>query len=166
MTKRSGVLVLLCALLMSGCGKSDDSDGSDESRGPGGTTSSEADRSTEPTATPVEILRRIKGCAIQDGAVIGEQDMNGNLYASCELPPVDYSPDYAPAVPTVTARVVGVDPRTLTVEDYPVIAQDDSDRTILGDDFFLNVSAEPEALALVDVDAIADQVGGEALPFP
>ncbi|MAY98470.1 hypothetical protein [uncultured Nocardioides sp.] len=157
---------VLAALLVTGCGG-----GTDGEEQPDGSTAAAPDAAgsdvaTESEVNPVDVLRMVPDCTIGAGVESGEPDMNGNLYASCEIEDVEftdgddrYTTDVgvtARAVPPEAARELGYD---------DLITPDDSHKVIAGDGFFLVLTASPAAFGTgaVDVEEIAAAVEGQVL---
>jgi hypothetical protein len=87
---------------------------------------------------------------------MGQPDINGNMYAGCELPPTNES------VPHVTVRAI--DPSQLD-GSYEDALPDDAHKVIYGKGFYVNVTGQPSDFAsgAIDVASIADVVGGEVI---
>lgn len=142
--------IALALTLGAGCSSASDQSGT------GGQSSDEARRSRLAT-NPVEVLKKVHGCKIDAGVTVGQPDINGNRYASCSLPGHEDA---------VTARSVGVDPRTIKTEYQELMTPDDTHSVLLGSDFFVVVRvAEPGDLVQIDVAGIADAVGGSVVPL-
>jgi hypothetical protein len=145
------VVAIFTAGLVTSCG---DDDAAPQDRtaveGAGGGESSQGG---DEAPNPVDILKKIEGCVLEPGVTVGEDDINGNRYASC------FIKDYI----DVTARTFTLDPFPI----YPELLEpDDSHRVVLGDNFMVNVTADPSAFAAdVDMGEIAAAVGGEEIPL-
>lgn len=142
MSKLAGTL-LVALFVLTGCGSSDEE--------PSAGSSSKAPVGA---VNPVEVLKDIPGCDPGDTVPEGYLDMNDNRWASCDVNGAD-----------ITARAV--DPSEIGPEYQDAITQDDA-QIIHGDGFYLNVGALPEKFAdgTVDVEAIAEAVGGEVVQVP
>ena len=86
---------VLATLLLVGCGGETTGAGTNDSGTPAESgTSAEGD--IDPvgsSANPVEVLRKVPDCTIGAGVESGEPDMNGNLYASCDIEDIAFVED-------------------------------------------------------------------------
>ena len=99
---------------------------------------------------PVKILKKIPDCKLEPGSEHGTADINGNLFASCDL-----------ELASVLARIVGVDPALFYSDDNN---PDDSHRVIHGSNFYVVVTADPsDFVSDIDMNAIATAVGGKVV---
>lgn len=129
--------------------------GSDDELSPQGSTASET--SVE-MANPVDILRKVEGCEIPAGSEVGDTDIDGNRYASC-----DFMDNSGTAGTDVTARTYPGDPRDFASAD--LLQGDDSHKVILGEGFLVLITGDFASYSKdVDPEEIAQQVGGEYQP--
>lgn len=143
---RAAAAALLMSLALYGCGAGDDN----SSGGDGG--GKRADPSN-----PVDVLQKIDGCVIPSGTEVGEPDIDGNLYASC-----DFLDNGGSEGTRFTVRTYGADPREVETADQ--LQSDDSHKKIIGNDWILTITGDWSAYsAHVDPEAIAEMVGGEYL---
>lgn len=166
-SRRLATSAVLAALLVSGCGGgTDDKEQSDGSSAAVPDGSSDGDVAAESEVNPVDVLRMVPDCTIGAGVESGEPDMNGNLYACCEIEDVEFT-DGGDGYTTdvdVTARAVPPEAaRNLGYDD--LITPDDSHKVVAGEGFFLVLTASPAVFGTgaVDLDEIAAAVGGQVL---
>jgi hypothetical protein len=115
---------------------------------------SEGEVPAEP-ANPVPVLRKVKGCVIEDGTEVGDHDIAGNRYASCSFMDNAGTPGTS-----VTVRTYPGDP----MQWHPMpdqLKSDDSTKVIMGDDFTVVITGDWQSYSRdVDPNAIAKLVGG------
>lgn len=111
-------------------------------------------------ASPIPILKKVKGCTPQAGTEVGERDIDGNRYASCDF----FDMDDGTAGTVVTVRTYPGDPREYH-PDPSGLTSDDSNKVILGPDFSVIITGDWANYSRdIDPKVIADQVGGTYAP--
>lgn len=134
------------SLALAGCGD-DDADG----------TGAAGSSTAKEPSNPVPILEKVDGCELEAGTEVGETDIDGNRYASC-----NFMDNSGSAGTNVTARTYPGDPKDFATADQ--LRGDDSHKVILGQDFIVTITGDFAAYSAdVDPEVIADQVGGEYL---
>ncbi|RYB94439.1 hypothetical protein EUA93_08845 [Nocardioides oleivorans] len=162
--RASGVVL---ALLLAGC--SGDRSGVDSTAGGSATQpSTSADGGTDsagPTVNPVDVLKRVPDCTIGTGVEKGEQDLDGNFYASCDIKDVEFKEDGDSYTSDVSVTVRAVDPADLEALGYEDAIPDDSHKVVYGDGFYLTITGSPAIFGTgaVDVNEIAAAVGGQII---
>lgn len=121
-------------------------------------TESQGEVSSEP-ANPVPILKKVKGCIIEDGTEVGEHDVYGNRYVSCSFMDNADTPGTR-----VTVRTYPGDPKQW--DPMPEnLKSDDSSKVILGDDFMVVLTGDWSDYSRdVNPKTIAKLVGGTYQP--
>lgn len=158
MLQRTVPLILLACLAVS-CGSDDESPKQDPAKAPEAAATAPETPEVVEMANPVEILRKVDGCELPAGSEVGETDINGNRYASC-----DFMDNSGTAGTSVTARTYPGNARDFATLDQ--LQGDDSTKVILGEDFTVTVTGDFATYsAEVDPEDIADQVGGQFLPL-
>lgn len=105
---------------------------------------------------PVEILKMIPNCELEEGVVEGNTDINGNRYSNCTIGKTGNSGH------EVSVRTYPGDPRLLDQQNAKYWSRDDTSATIIGDDFVLMVQAIYVGdLLEIDPAEIQKLVGGE-----
>lgn len=108
---------------------------------------------------PVDILKQIPNCELEEGVVLGETDVYGNRYAKCRIS------DNGQGGHEINVRTYPGDPKVLDTRNVQYWARNDSRATIIGDDFVLTVSAFYMGDKLkIDPAEIQKIVGGEIQP--
>jgi hypothetical protein len=158
---------VLATLLVAGCG------GETTSEEPANSlpateqgSSTEGDTAHGSEVNPVDVLRRVPDCTIGAGVESGEPDMNGNLYASCEIQDVEFTEDGTGYTTDVDVTARAVDPAAAQDLGYDeLITPDDSHQVIAGDGFFLVLAASPAVFGTgaVDLTKVATAVDGQVL---
>lgn len=112
---------------------------------------------------PVEVLKKVPDCTLGAGVENGEPDMNGNLYASCDIEDVEFVEDGEAYTTDVGVTARAVDPADVEALGYQDATSDDSHKVIYGDGFYLVLTASPAVFGTgaVDVEAIAGAVDGQ-----
>lgn len=152
-------LAIAVSLAITGCGG-----GTASSPAPvdGGGSAVEGGSTVEGGGTalsnPVDLLKKIDGCHIPAGTEVGDTDIDGNRYASCNLK------DNAGTDGTdVTARTFPGDPTQLATADE--LSADDSHKIIVGSDFIVTITGDWSSYSRhVDPAEIAAQLGGTVQP--
>lgn len=158
---------VLTTLLVVGCGG--ETNGEGPADGPAATElggSTEGDTAAASEVNPVDVLRRVPDCTIGAGVESGEPDMNGNLYASCDIEDVEFTEDGTGYTTDVEVTARAVDPAAAQGLGYDeVITPDDSHKVIAGEGFFLVLTGSPAVFGTgaVDLEEIATAVDGEVL---
>jgi len=133
---------------------------------------------TEP-ANPVPIVKKIKGCVLDEGTEVGEHDVWGNRFASCSFMDNGLTDENGNAKggngksepgtsgTGVTARTYPGDPRQLETNPQ-FLKSDDGTKRIIGKDFVVTITgiwtAYSKHLGPKEIEEIARQVGGEYIP--
>ena len=158
---------ILTTLLAVGCGGETASEAPAD--GPTATapgSSAESDAESVSEVNPVDVLHRVPDCTIGAGVESGEPDMNGNLYASCDIEDVEFTEDGTGYTTDVEVTARAVDPEVAQGLGYDeVITPDDSHKVIAGEGFFLVLTGSPAVFGTgaVDLEKIATAVDGEVL---
>lgn len=109
----------------------------------------------ESRPNPVTLLKKIKGCVIENNAVIGETDIDGNTYASCFVGGeggYETGHDYR-----FTARTNEVRPQSVGGQTNI----DDTTAVIYGDTWYVVMDGTfGNPLSPADVQKYAAQLGG------
>lgn len=118
--------LVTCASLVAGCGGSSD-------------------------VNPVDVLKKVGGCALPPGSSSGMKDAYGSLYSSCQFP----------SGASVSATNVTLE--TARSKGYRDAQPDDAHKIVSGKGFYLVVTADPESFSdgTVDLAYIAKAVGGK-----
>lgn len=67
---------------------------------------------------PVDVLKKVPGCKIGAGVGSGEPDINGSMYASCEINGVSFRDDGQGYTTDVPVTVRAVDPDSAAAQTY------------------------------------------------
>jgi hypothetical protein len=144
------VAILAAALLttsaITGCA-------SDQTTQTATTSTAGGDALTAQARNPVDLLRKITGCHLDDGVETGERDIDGDRYASCNF--LDNQGTNGTDVTVYTGA--GQRP------DMTNFVTDDSHKVITGPDWFLVITGNWGGDGYsrhVDPAVVAGQVGG------
>jgi len=142
-----GVLpaVVVVGVLLSACGSSAQS----------GTTPSVVPSSMRAASAPnpVTMLKKLDGCVLPAGSSVGETDMDGNRYASC-----DYMDNGGSAGTNVTVYT------SAAGAPLAQLPNDDSHKVIVGSHFIAGVTGDWSAYSSTfDVDSVAQSLGGKVV---
>lgn len=155
---------LLALLLLVGCGgETTDADtGSSGASTESGSPAVE-EGPVESSVNPVDVLRKVPDCKIGPGVESGEPDINGNLYASCDIEDVEFTEDGEAYTTDIGVTARAVDPAEAMTLGYESATSDDSHKVIFGDGFYLVLTGSPAVFGTgaVDVEAIATAVDGQ-----
>ena len=154
----------LALLLLVGCG-SKSTEGDAGSSGASTESGSPAveEGPVGSSVNPVDVLRQVPDCKIGSGVETGEPDVNGILYASCDIEDVEFTEDGEAYTTDVGVTARAVDPADAMTLGYEDAASDDSHKVIFGDGFYLVLTGSPAVFGTgaVDVKAISTAVGGQ-----
>ena len=157
---------VLATLLLVGCGgETTDAGTNDDTPAEAGTSAEGDIDPVGSSVNPVEVLRNVPDCAIGAGVESGEPDMNGNLYASCDIEDVEFVEDGDAYTTDVGVTARAVDPADVETLGYDDATPDDSHKVIFGDGFYLVLTASPAVFGtgVLDVEAIAAAVDGQVV---
>lgn len=111
------------------------------------------------------MLRKVPDCTIGAGVGSGEQDVNGNLYASCDIGDVKFVDNGDAYTTDVGVTAPAVDPADVETLGSDDAIPEDSHKVIFGDGFYLALTASPAVVGTgtVDLEAIAAAVDGQVV---
>lgn len=158
LSKLIATSAVLAALLVSGCAGA--ADGDEQPDG-----SSEGQVAAQSEVNPVDVLRMVPDCTIGAGVESGEADINGNMYASCDIEDVEFVDGGDAYVGDVSVTARAVSPEAARELGYDDINPDDSHKVVAGEGFYVVLTAEPAVFGTgaVDVNEIAVAVDGQVL---